>query len=261
MRYNWPAQSSSFVCLNWKPLIMCSPWIASIIAFCSFRIFRASLILGSFVFVCLLFTTGAKADSCENQIRDLIWSGRVGHYYDLTHQLGCRSQSACTLNRLMNNVAKELELDPDFVKAVAYTESEWTQWSKNGSVYLCHSDYGVMQTNKPTWGDVQNRPSSWMNFLRIPSAEFRQSPSKVWAILAGDPLANIRYDSLILRHFQEKALAKGFGSDRERLARATYSLYNGGKATRAFKGHDERDSNFKRVYETRPWEAKTSLCE
>ncbi|HBE77739.1 MAG TPA: hypothetical protein DDW65_08120 [Firmicutes bacterium] len=112
---------------------------------------------------------------------------------------------------------REIGVPEQLGLATAFTESEMTQFNKDGTVYHGSNpdstDWGIMQINDKAWGDRFD-----MNRLRT---------DWQYNVRAGLQILKNSYDTAI----KNSEADKGPGPANQNLARAAYSGYNAGEAS------------------------------
>lgn len=145
----------------------------------------------------------------------------------------------CTVDDLLETEAARQGLPVDLVRAVAWTESNWNQWNRFGSVLHAGNDYGLMQINSRSWGSRYD-----------------------WGRISNDVRYNVRAGGDILAWSYRYAKSAGYSGTA--LWQATYAVYNGGPKAlnRPWRSsrYSQHDRNFSSHLRNQPWSAYTQGC-
>ena len=180
---------------------------------------------------------GAALEECSAILRR---KDALRDVKNLSRELGCRDGSPCAVRAILDQVAAEQGIPAELLYAVAWTESNWTQWRRDGSPVVSRTgDIGLLQLSPAAWGDRHDMEQA-----------------------KEDLLYNARAGAKVLRWAYNIARRKGHrGND---LLRSTYAVFNGGPGAHdrpwkrsVWSGHDR---NFQRNLQRKPWNASARSC-
>lgn len=145
----------------------------------------------------------------------------------------------CTVKSLIDDLAVEYGVPAELAYAVAWTESNWTQWNRYDRTVISRGgDHGLMQINVAVHTSYNVRKIDW------------------------DLEYSVRAGMDILKYAYDYAIDVGYKGE-ENIFRAAYGVYNGGRrgSSRPWKKSDPRDANFHRHLKNKPWERGTRDCD